>query len=529
MRRCPLLLGLLLALGACGPGGLTARAPDAPLRFEADEAWATVRARLRAAVQGGPEPLRLETRYGERTHRIAWSPRSPAPGRAPSDLLVAVVLVVAEGAECLEVSVRGSAWTARYGCGAATRRRIPGWGEAARPGLGSVLDDALAALDADPSRLAVDLAVSAAAVEAATWADVFPLVDEATSTGAATVRIEGTLPRSPARRCVIFPETSLQWLAAHQSPDGRWEAAGFGGWCDGNEMRDPADDGRGHTAYDVGATALTLSAFLGAGYTNRGRHPFAKTVSKGLRYLKKEQRADGCFVDPAAPWSSEQHAIATLALVEAYGITGSPIFKGAAQRSLDFLPLAYRSGSRDDLVLAAFTASALASARVVNEDARRRGREPPLFYAPGFAEDLHVRLRDLADSRSPREAAVGLLGRFALAGEPAKGGEVEAAAGIVLLEPPVRAPRARRIDAFHCLFGTLALFRVGGAPRKAWSGKLKEAVVGTQRRDGAVCCYRGSWDPEGLGSDRFGRVGATALGTLCLEVYYRYDRVFRCP
>ena len=28
-------------------------------------------------------------------------------------------------------------------------------------------------------------------------------------------------------------ERALVWLAAHQSPNGGWEAAGFGNWCDG--------------------------------------------------------------------------------------------------------------------------------------------------------------------------------------------------------------------------------------------------------------------------------------------------------
>ena len=75
----------------------------------------------------------------------------------------------------------------------------------------------------------------------------------------------------------------------------------------------------------------------------------------------------------------------------------------------------------------------------------------------------------------------------------------------------------------HWLFGTLALYRVGGPAWKAWSENLRGAVVGTQRTDGAVCCARGSWDPVGPASGRFGRVGATALRTLCLEIYYRYD------
>ncbi len=89
-------------------------------------------------------------------------------------------------------------------------------------------------------------------------------------------------------------EDALRWLAAHQSPDGGWEAAGFNKWCDCKPISD-GPDGLGKALYDPGVTGLALCAFLGAGYTNRGDHEFAKVVAKGLRYLKNVQDAEGCF------------------------------------------------------------------------------------------------------------------------------------------------------------------------------------------------------------------------------------------
>ncbi len=35
----------------------------------------------------------------------------------------------------------------------------------------------------------------------------------------------------------------------------------------------------------------------------------------------------------------------------------------------------------------------------------------------------------------------------------------------------------------------------------------------------------GSWDPTGFCADYWGRVGQTAFGALCLEVYYRYQQL----
>ena len=52
------------------------------------------------------------------------------------------------------------------------------------------------------------------------------------------------------------------------------------------------------------------------------------------------QDAEGCFGPRATQHYIYNHATAALAMVEAYGMTGSPIFKGSAQKALDFIALA---------------------------------------------------------------------------------------------------------------------------------------------------------------------------------------------
>jgi hypothetical protein len=68
-------------------------------------------------------------------------------------------------------------------------------------------------------------------------------------------------------------------------------------------------------------------------------------------------------------------------------------------------------------------------------------------------------------------------------------------------------------------YGTYAAFQIGGTTWKAWRGALGEAVVKSQRTDGDAS---GSWDPVGPWGYVGGRVYATAMQTLTLEVYYRY-------
>jgi len=64
---------------------------------------------------------------------------------------------------------------------------------------------------------------------------------------------------------------------------------------------------------------------------------------------------------------------------------------------------------------------------------------------------------------------------------------------------------------------------MGGQDWDVWQRKMLDAVVNTQRRDGDEA---GSWDPQfDPWGHRGGRVYSTAIMTLCLEVYQRYDRL----
>jgi hypothetical protein len=67
------------------------------------------------------------------------------------------------------------------------------------------------------------------------------------------------------------------------------------------------------------------------------------------------------------------------------------------------------------------------------------------------------------------------------------------------------------------------MFQVGGPGWASWNSKLQAAVVETQRGDGN---FAGSWDNIDPWGEDGGRVYSTALMTLCMEVYYRYPRVF---
>jgi hypothetical protein len=69
---------------------------------------------------------------------------------------------------------------------------------------------------------------------------------------------------------------------------------------------------------------------------------------------------------------------------------------------------------------------------------------------------------------------------------------------------------------------TLAMFQAGGPTWKRWNDVVRDVVVERQcGYEGG--CRRGSWDPTDAWGLQGGRVYSTSLAVLTLEVYYRYQ------
>jgi len=125
-------------------------------------------------------------------------------------------------------------------------------------------------------------------------------------------------------------ESGLLWLAAKQLATGGWAAP-----LEGARWADP------------GLSGLATMAFLGAGYTHRPGGKFTRTVDRALAYLKSQQGKDGCIAATDRQTGKRLgegtvnymycHATATLALVEAYGMTKDQLLHESAQRAIDFI------------------------------------------------------------------------------------------------------------------------------------------------------------------------------------------------
>jgi hypothetical protein len=348
------------------------------------------------------------------------------------------------------------------------------------------------------------------------------------------------------------------WLAAHQSPSGLWEAAGFDAWCQGQPVpRGRVADDHGQPIYDIGVTGLALQAFLAAGYTDRGDHPYVATVARGLRALRHAQDAEGCVGDRDVQQYVYNHAMAALALVEAHGLTGSRADQSSAQRAVDFILLCrnpasgwrygIRPGDTDTSVTCAMV-HVLGVARALRDEAIARGATAPLVVdeaafagAAAWLEEAgsginvgylsrgsgSARRQEDID-RFPASLGAGTTAmacwmRWLLGEEPLTSTSLRSGLRWIRDKPPTVDPPGA-IDREYWRPGALAAWQEGGATWEAWAPALRTAVVERQRTDGDLCGQLGSWDPDGAWGAEGGRVAATASGVLCCEVMRRYPR-----
>ena len=134
----------------------------------------------------------------------------------------------------------------------------------------------------------------------------------------------------PSERAV---NAALVWLANHQDYDGNWSLQGYTQRCKPATRPAPA---RANVSADAGATAMGLLPFLAAGQTHKSKGPYQDHIRQGIDWLISHQQPDGNLAKGAAQMMYS-HGLATIALCEAYGLTGDKQVGMAAQGAVNFI------------------------------------------------------------------------------------------------------------------------------------------------------------------------------------------------
>ena len=333
---------------------------------------------------------------------------------------------------------------------------------------------------------------------------------------AADERARLALERGGTRVSEDAVERGLAWLAAHQRQDGSWWLDHGKGPCDGR-CSDP-----GKTVETaIGATGLAVLPFLGAGYTHlQGK--YRTVVQRALEFLQSQLRVTNHGGDLS--WDSTvgmyAHGIATLALCEAYAMTGDESLEPFAQPAIDFISRSqgprggwrYVRGEPGDTTVTGWQIMALKSARIGRLFVSRETTEKTKGFLNSVQDGGGAFYGYLTPVKEPGPTSVGLLLRMYL-GWTRQDDRLRRGVNYLAHLGPSKS------DMYFNYYATQVLHHYGGRNWPSWNETMREFLIKSQARTGHES---GSWffaDPHGSVG---GRHYTTAVCTMILEVYYRY-------
>ena len=304
---------------------------------------------------------------------------------------------------------------------------------------------------------------------------------------------------------------ALKWLKERQQADGSWDFRNVG------ENAQP-----GILDSDLGATAMAMLCFLGAGNTTR-TGPEKDVVKKAFDYIKSQKDNSNW-----GPDSMYVHALVTLCLTELTAMEPDETdARMLAIKAVGFMESAqdpqgggwrYRPQEPGDTSVTGWQILALQSAKTAGIKVDQKVvNNANRFLDSVSSYNSGQYCYTQGSPPTPCMTAVGLLCRMCL-GWSHENSHLQR--GLEYLVTVGVSP----IDMYQNYYAAMALHHAGGPEWKTWNAKMREQLIRTQIKSGPAA---GSWsvtDPHGQSA---GQIYQTALSVLTLEVYYRYLPLYR--
>ncbi|MCG8587050.1 MAG: hypothetical protein MI757_20280 [Pirellulales bacterium] len=254
---------------------------------------------------------------------------------------------------------------------------------------------------------------------------------------------------------------------------------------------------------------------------------------KGLNYLiaKMEEDRDsggGDLTDPVGRMYS--HGLASIALAEAYGMTEDSRLRDPARAALKFIVHAqhpaggwrYRPGEAGDTSVVGWQVMALKSG--VMSGVMSKKRLKPVFekatdFLTGVSSDSGAFYGYLKPGRGSGTTAVGHLAMMYL-GMGKENPGLQRGADWMAHKGPLTE------NMYYSYYAAQIMHHLGGERWKKWNEQMRDPLVKLQSKKGHE---RGSWMFSGgdHGYRSGGRLYATAMATMMLEVYYRHMPLYK--
>ena len=318
---------------------------------------------------------------------------------------------------------------------------------------------------------------------------------------------------------------ALKWFSNHQYYDGGWSFDHQLGPCQ-SRCQQPGNmkDAR------IAATAMALLPYLGAGQTHT-EGLYKEQVRRGLYFLinSMEVKEDylGDLWEPGGRMYS--HALASIALCEAYGMTKDDELIQPAQMAVNYLIWAQNKSdggwryTADELVgdtsVVGWALMALKSANmayhleITNDSVMRAANYLDTVQKDDGAQYSYV----ASGAPTPATTAIGLLCRMYMGWEkehPALQRGVDYMNEIGPMQH----------NFYYKYYATQVMRHMGGERWRRWNEVMRDALVASQSTAGHET---GSWyvATDGHGSAG-GRHYCTSMATMILEVYYRHLPIY---
>ncbi len=315
---------------------------------------------------------------------------------------------------------------------------------------------------------------------------------------------------------------AINWLARHQNPDGSWGCQKCVERCKDETCKAHAQ--KAGADYSAAATAFGVLPFLAAGQSHLTKGPYQQVIRRGLIWLAQNQDPKTGRLGSGLMY---EHGLATMALCEAYGISGDPKLKAPAQAAVAFLEDAQNDESggwhytanpptAGDTSVLGWQVMALRSGQLAGLQVNPKIRLKSKLFLKSVSKGKSGGLFSYAPESGPSPAmtAVGVLCR------QHGGCQADAPEMTEGLSYLAANQNAAHLNTYLLYYATQAMHNLPGKQWEDWNKATQKALIDSQIREG---CAAGSWKPKDHDA---GPLMSTSLTALTLEVYYRWNPLY---